>query len=81
MRDVEEMSTAETALLLGVQPQTVKTRLHRARRLLREALQDKLATVFIDIFPFEGARCDRLTQSVLDRLEVRLSVHSGELDG
>ena len=72
MRDVEGMSTEETALLLGLRPQTVRTRLHRARRLLRRALQDKLAAVFIDIFPFAGARCDRLTQQVLDRLGLRL---------
>jgi RNA polymerase sigma-70 factor (ECF subfamily) len=73
MRDVEEMSTEETALLLGLRPPTVKTRLHRARRLLREALRDKLATVFTDTFPFAGARCDRRTQSVLDRLGIDLS--------
>lgn len=73
MRDIEEMSMEETALLLGLRPQTVSTRLHRARRLLREALRDKLASVFTDTFLFAGARCDRLTQSVLDRLAIRLS--------
>ena len=72
MRDVEEMSIEETALLLGLRPQTVSTRLHRARRLLREELRDKFATVFTDTFLFAGARCDRLTQSILDRLAVRL---------
>jgi RNA polymerase sigma factor (sigma-70 family) len=72
MRDVEEMSIEETALLLGLRPQTVSTRLHRARRLLREALGDKLATVFTDTFLFAGARCDRLAQSVLDRIAIRL---------
>jgi RNA polymerase sigma-70 factor (ECF subfamily) len=72
MRDVEEMSVEETALLLGLRPQTVSTRLHRARRLLRHALQDRLASVFTDTFLFAGARCDRLAQAVLDRLAVRL---------
>ena len=73
MRDVEEMSIEETAHLLGLRPQTVSTRLHRARKLLRQALQDKVAGVFTDTFLFGGARCDRLTQAVLDRLAVRLS--------
>lgn len=73
MRDVEEMSIEETALLLGLRPQTVSTRLHRARKLLREALQDKLATVFTDTFLFAGAPCDRLTQAVLARLAISLS--------
>lgn len=72
MRDIEEMSIEETALHLGLRPQTVSTRLHRARRLLREALQDKLATVFSDTFPFAAERCDRLAQSVLDRLGISL---------
>ena len=72
MRDIEEMSIEETALHLGLRPQTVSTRLHRARRLLREALQDKLATVFTDTFPFAAERCDRLAQSVLDRLGISL---------
>ena len=74
MRDVEEMSIEETAVLLGLQPQTVSTRLHRARRLLRQALQDKLAGVFTDTFLFAGASCDRLTQAVLDRLAVSLTI-------
>lgn len=72
MRDVEEISIEETALLLGLRPQTVGSRLHRARRLLRQALQDKFASVFTDTFLFAGAACDRLTQAVLDRLAVRL---------
>ena len=81
-RDVEEMSIEETALLLGLRPQTVSTRLHRARKLLREALQDTLASVFTDTFPFAGPRCDRLTQTVLDRLAVRLQkmpAHGGNI--
>jgi RNA polymerase sigma-70 factor (ECF subfamily) len=73
MRDVEEISVEETALLLSLKPQTVRTRLHRARRLLREALKDRLADVFSDTFPFAGAPCDRLTQAVLDRLGIALS--------
>jgi RNA polymerase sigma factor (sigma-70 family) len=72
MRDVEEMSIEETALLLALRPQTVSTRLHRARKLLRQALQDKVAGVFTDTFLFGGARCDRLTQAVLDRLTDRI---------
>ena len=55
MRDVEEMSIEETALLLGLQPETVSTRLHRARKLLREALQEQVADVFTDTLLFGGA--------------------------
>jgi RNA polymerase sigma-70 factor (ECF subfamily) len=38
VRDVEGMSTEETAELLGISVPTVKTRLHRARIALREAI-------------------------------------------
>ena len=68
MRAIEEMSIEETASQLGLRPETVKTRLHRARRLLRQALDRKLVSVLKDAFPFDGARCDRMTGRVLERL-------------
>ena len=58
----------ETADLLGVRPETVKTRLHRARTLLRKALDDEIGPVLLDAFPFAGRRCDRLTKAVMGRL-------------
>ena len=68
MRDVHEMSVEETASSLGVRPETVKTRLHRARRLLRAHLATRLESALHDAFPFQGARCARITQAVCDRL-------------
>src|SRR5262245_46975764 len=68
MREVEQMSVAETASQLGIQPETVKTRLHRARRLLREALEEKLGSVLQDTYAFDGERCERMTNAVLRRL-------------
>lgn len=65
MRDVEELSVAEAAAVLGIREETVKTRLHRARRLLRAALSDRLAAQTSDIFTFLGARCERITEQVL----------------
>jgi RNA polymerase sigma-70 factor (ECF subfamily) len=40
LRDVEELSTLETAQVLDLKPGTVKVRLHRARLALREELAD-----------------------------------------
>jgi len=68
LREIEQMSVEETASQLGVRPETVRTRLHRARRLLRKALGDQLASALTDVFPFEATRCARLTEAVLDRL-------------
>jgi RNA polymerase sigma-70 factor, ECF subfamily len=68
MRDIEEMSIEETAAHLRLRPETVRTRLFRARRLLRKALHARIASGFNDVFPFEGARCARITNAVIARL-------------
>lgn len=68
MRDIEECSIEETASALAIRAETVKTRLHRARRLLRTALHDNLANAMNDAFTFLGPRCDRMTEAVLARL-------------
>ncbi|MGJ5080555.1 RNA polymerase sigma factor [Bradyrhizobium sp. HKCCYLS3013] len=67
-RVIEEMSIDETADLLGLKPETVKTRLHRARGMLRENVEKQIGPVLLDAFPFAGLRCERLTDAVLDRL-------------
>lgn len=69
-RVMEAMSMEETAELLGIKPETVKTRLHRARTLLRENVERKIGPVVMDAFPFAGQRCERLTEAVLRRLGV-----------
>src|SRR4029450_12902600 len=68
MREVEQMSIEDPAGFLGIRPETVKTRLHRARRLLRESLDERLASTLKDTFPFAGRRCERITEAVLGRL-------------
>jgi RNA polymerase sigma-70 factor, ECF subfamily len=72
-RLVEELSIEETAASLGLKPETVKTRLHRARALLRKELNDELEGLLCGTFPFAGHRCDRLTEAVLRRLAGRYS--------
>lgn len=67
-RVVEGMSIEETAELLGLKPETVKTRLHRARALLRDNVEKRIGPVVMEAFPFAGKRCERLTQAVLKRL-------------
>jgi RNA polymerase sigma-70 factor, ECF subfamily len=68
LREIEQMSVDETASQLGIVPETVKTRLHRARRMLREALQEKLGSALQDTYAFDGERCERMTQAVLRRM-------------
>jgi RNA polymerase sigma-70 factor, ECF subfamily len=68
MREIEQMKVEETASQLGIPTETVKTRLHRARRLLREALQEKLGSALQDTYAFDGKRCERMTEAVLRRM-------------
>src|SRR5436305_3337132 len=67
-RVIEGMNVEETAEILGLKPETVKTRLHRARSMLRENVEKKIGPVVMDAFPFAGKRCERLTTAVLKRL-------------
>jgi RNA polymerase sigma-70 factor (ECF subfamily) len=69
-RVVEGMNIEETAEILGLKPETVKTRLHRARAMLRENVERKIGPVVMDAFPFAGKRCERLTEAVLQRLKI-----------
>lgn len=72
MREIEECTVAETAAALELREETVKTRLYRARRLLRAALHGALASTLKDAFPFLGSRCARMTAAVLQRLDASL---------
>ena len=67
-RVIEGMNVEETAEILGLKPETVKTRLHRARNLLRGNVERKIGPVVMEAFPFAGRRCERLTEAVLKRL-------------
>ena len=67
-RVIEGMSVEETAELLQLKSETVKTRLHRARTLLRNNVEKQIGPVVMEAFPFAGRRCERLTQTVLQRL-------------
>jgi RNA polymerase sigma-70 factor (ECF subfamily) len=69
-RVIEGMSIEETAALLRIKPETVKTRLHRARRLVQEQINKQIGPVLMDAFPFAGRRCERLTESVMKRLRL-----------
>jgi len=67
-RMVEGLSIQETADLFHIRPETVKTRLHRARRALRRSLEQHVGATVSGAFSFDGERCARLTQHVIDQL-------------
>lgn len=69
-RIVEGMTIEETAEAFSLKPETVKTRLHRARLLLRKEIEKQLGPAVIETFPFGGPRCERMTEAVLRRLRI-----------
>lgn len=68
LREVEQLSVDETAACLDVDSTTVKTRVHRARKLLRRDLEQAASAAVTEVFPFAGVRCDRIVQRVIARL-------------
>ena len=70
LREVEELSTSEAAEYLDVTEDVVKTRLSRARALLREELSGRIENGARDLFAFHAPRCDRVVERVLSHLGI-----------
>lgn len=68
LREVEGLSTHETAVCLGIHADTVKTRLYRARAQLRRDLTARIGPLLPTAFPFQATRCDRVVATVIARL-------------
>src|SRR5262249_57709728 len=68
LRAVEDMSTEQTAESLELTTDAVKTRLHRARGLLRKEILVRAGASQATLYPFLGARCDRIVAAVLARV-------------
>jgi RNA polymerase sigma-70 factor (ECF subfamily) len=68
MRDIEEMTTAETSEVLGITEENVKVRLHRARMLLRDELYSRAGASSTAAFAFHAVRCDRVVKAVMERI-------------
>jgi RNA polymerase sigma-70 factor, ECF subfamily len=69
LRDVEEMSTTDTANILEISEENVKVRLHRARALLREGLYARAGIERKEAFNFHAVRCDRIVKNVFQRIQ------------
>lgn len=70
MREVEGMTTDEAASVLDVEPEVIKTRLHRARAALRTALDARLGEQMSTMYIFGNERCDRVVAAVLAQLKL-----------
>ncbi len=68
MRAVEQCSVQSVAEILDIKEATVKTRFHRARKLLQERLQELGDVAHVGVHEFAGHRCDMIVRNVLARL-------------
>jgi RNA polymerase sigma-70 factor (ECF subfamily) len=68
LREVEGLSTAETAESLGLSEDNVKTRLSRSRAMLRRDLFERAGVAAPDVFSFHLQRCDRVVAVVFASL-------------
>ncbi|HWR50396.1 MAG TPA: RNA polymerase sigma factor [Bryobacteraceae bacterium] len=71
LREVEGLSTAETAQCLDIKEENVKIRLLRSRKLLRAELYARAGVASSSAFQFLGERCDRTVRIVLRRIQGR----------
>ena len=70
LRDVLELDTAETAECLGLTEEAVRVRLHRARAAVAAALAERMTEEARELYSFDGARCDRITATVMRLIAV-----------
>jgi len=68
LREIEQLSTLDTADSLGVSEEAVKTRLHRARALLRRGVEERMGPALTGAYAFMGTRCDRTVARVMERI-------------
>ena len=76
LRDVEGMTTEETAHCLNLTEENVKVRLHRARAGLRKRLYRVAGATASRCFQFHAVRCDRVVKNVFATLGIR-AAHLG----
>jgi len=68
LREIEGLSSEETADVLGLPVATVKTRLFRSRRRLQETLAPEVGAALSGAFPFAGSDCAAMAERVLAAL-------------
>jgi RNA polymerase sigma-70 factor (ECF subfamily) len=78
LRSVEEMSVEETAECLQISHEAVRVRLHRAKALLRDAVDQRLSEESRRLYAFGYERCDRLVSRVLERIRGSRDSRSAE---
>lgn len=70
LREIEGLSTEETAGSLGLTIENVRVRLHRAKHALRQTLDQRIGREVRRLYLFNGPDCDRMVETVFARLHL-----------
>lgn len=70
LREIEGLSTEETADALSLTVENVRVRLHRAKVSLRQTLDRRIGSEVRRLYLFEVPRCDRMVEAVFARVLV-----------
>jgi len=68
LRAVEKLNIKETAEILGIKEETVKTRFFRAKRLMRDQIQTELDSIGMQVYEFGGCHCDIIVSNIMQTI-------------
>lgn len=68
LREIEVLSTEQTADALGLTVENVRVRLHRAKLSLRQTLDERIGREVRRLYLFDGPRCDRMVERFFSSL-------------
>ena len=75
LRAIEQLSVKETAEILEVKEETVKTRYFRSKRLIREKIQTHLDEIGMRVYEFGGEHCDVIVSNVMEFIRAKNDCH------
>lgn len=77
LREIEDISVADTAAMLDITEDNVKIRLHRAKNMLKDMLRTEATS--LDIFAFHASRCALIATRVMGHINSRMIYPFGNI--
>lgn len=77
LREIEQLSVAETAAMLEISEENVKIRLHRAKNMLKDMLRSESSS--LDLFAFDAKRCEGIADRVMTHINSRVNYPFGNI--
>jgi len=77
LREIEHTSVADVAATLEISEENVKTRLHRAKNMLKDMLRAEV--ISLEIFTFHASRCALIASRVMDHINSKTMYPFGNI--